>query len=461
MSYKEPGVIINQRKNQSYTSGVGSYLPICVVGSGLSTIKKIFKVVKDSEAYSVIRDDNGNIVSFSSIIRIGNTEKATDYNVGTHMDDYTRASQSIGGTLVDVILWGTELGDIKPVTGNTFYAEVEFVPSAAHYELQIMTSKEQVQKEYGLDVNGGVINNIALGAIIALENTSMVYTLKVVKAGATVTAAELQVGLDKLRGEKDAYRIMMADVPADDLNLAVVNHVRTMSDPIEGSERVTLLAKTQSATTATEVASLVGGYAAALNDFRVAVVYPDRAKRKLSDGVEYSLTGQFLAIALASMKAAGRPEQSYTEKQILNFTELVGVKMTRAEKNLVAEQGVMILEQNRRGEPITVRHGVSTDMSSIQMRELSVTELADYVSRVLRPVLRQYKGKNITRSLVTRIEGSVNSTLAELIKNGHVLDESKVASIQQLVDSPDSIAIEILIKVPYPCNYITVIVSYD
>lgn len=459
--YKEAGVIINQRKNQSYTSGVGSYLPICVIGSGLSTIKKVFKVVKDSEAYSVIRDDSGNIVSFSSIIRIGNTEKATDYNVGTHMSDYSRSSQSINGVLVDVVLWGTDEGDLEPTIGNTFYAEVEVVPPTSHYDLKIMTSKKQVEDEYGLDVNSGTINNITLGALIALENTSMVYTLKVAKAGSTVTAAELQVGLDKLRGEKDAYRIMIADVSADDLNLAVVNHVRTMSDPTEGSERVTLLAKAQSASTASEVASLVGGYAAAIKDFRVAVVYPDRAKRKLSDGVEYLLTGQFVAIALASMKAAGRPEQAYTEKQILNFTELVGVKMTRAEKNLVAEQGVMILEQNRRGDPITVRHGISTDMSSIQMRELSVTELADYVSRVLRPVLSQYKGKNITRSLVTRIEGSVNSTLAELIKNGHILDESRVVSIQQLVESPDSIAIEILIKVPYPCNYITVIVSYD
>jgi hypothetical protein len=461
MSYREPGVIINQQKNVSLTSGVGSYLPICVIGGGALTIRKTFRLVKTVDAFTPIVDANGDYISFASIVRVGNTEKGIDYNTGTHLADYSRAAQEIAGQMVDVIKWATTGSPVVPSVGDTFYAEVEVSPGDAHFEMQIMTSKRQVIEEYGQDVVAGAINNISLAAQIALENTAMVYVKKVKKVGATPTPQELTLALEEIKGEKEPYRILLAESPSDELNLLIVNHIRQMSDPVEGGERVTILAKQHSSSNSTQVLANVGAYASALNEFRTAVIYPDKAKRTLSDGKVYTLTGQMIAIALASMKASGRPEQSYTAKQIMNFSELVGVKMTRAEKNLLAAKGVMILDQEKANFPVSVRHGVSTNMSNIQEREISVTELADYVVRVLRPVLTQYKGQNITKNLITMIEASVNSTIHDLVKRGHILDGSRIVTINQDPNQRDTIFVEVLVKVPYPCNYINVVVSYE
>ena len=461
MSYREPGIRITQKKNTSYTGAVGSNLPVCLVGSGLTTLSKTYSIVKLNAAYSYITDDDGDYVSFSAIEKIGNTSGATDYNTGDHLTDYSKSTQVIGSDTVDVIAWTGGVDDNTPVTGDTFYATVTETPSDKHYELKSFASALEVIAEYGDDIVNDVINNISLAAQIAIENTSLVYTIKAKKAGSTITASEINVALEKAKVNSDLYRIIPVDGPKADVNLAVMQHVNLMSDPEEASERVTLVAAEHSSTTFEDVNTNVGGYAEAIADYRVGVVYPDKATRILSDGEVHQLGGAFIAVALATMKSALKPEEAYTGKNINNFISLIGVAMTRSQKNILVNKGVMLLTQEKSGYPITVRHGVTTDMSNIQMREFSITELGDYVPRIIRPALKSYIGKNITASLITQIKGSVESTLGTMIRAGNILDGSSVLSIEQDEDNPDTIYISIRVYVPYPCNYIDIVVLYE
>lgn len=463
MSYREPGVQITQQKNTSFAGAIGSFMPTCIVAPGFATLTKTFQVVRGSGTFDAVVDGGGDYVTIDSVTKIGNTRSTEDYNIDDHLTDYTVGTETIDGESVDVITWSETVGAVTPSEGSAYYVTAVVVPSESHYELKTMTSIEGVIEEYGPDVDGsGNINPISLAAQIALENAGLVFTLKVEKAGVSVTPMEYQTALEKIKTNSDTYRIIPVGMTDASIGTSTITHVRLASTPEEGMERVTLLAAPDhSSSTAGDVITNVGGYAEGLNEFRAAVPYPDAAKRTLSDGNKYTLSGGYITAALAALKSSLRPEKAYTGEQITNFEELVGVNMTKGEKNLLAAKGVMILNQDRPGFPIEVRHGLSTDMSSIQMREISVTELADFVAKAVRPALRNYIGQNITNRLITMVEGSVNSVLESLIRAGNILPGSSVTEIFQVETSPDTIAVKVRVNVPYPCNYIDVVVAYE
>jgi len=460
--YRQPGIIITQEKNTTFANNTGSFMPICLVGSGKDTIQKTFKLTKDSNDYSAIIDDDGDYVSIDSVVSVGNSKGSIDYNTVDHSSDYNLETETIDGESIDVLRWSGEVEAVVPDVGNVFYATVVVTPKASHYDLKMFTSKKQVVAEYGEDVDGtGSIDNISLACQIALENSPLVYAVKIDKESASATSDEFNTALAKTEEEKDIYRIVPVDDPSSANNLAVLNHIRILSTPDEAKERIAIVPPIYSSSDSSGIVTDVKAYAEAMSEFRLATVYPDKARRTLSDGEVHLLNGQFLCTALASRKSVLDPEVPYTGKQITNFTKLVGVKMSRYEKNNLASSGVMILNQDKEGFPIEVRHGLSTDMSSLQFKELSITELADFTVKKIRPALKNYIGKNINDALLTQVEGSVSSVLNSLIRKGHILGESRVTELYQVEESPDTIAVAVRVQVPYPCNYIDVVVFYN
>ena len=95
-------------------------------------------------------------------------------------------------------------------------------------------------------------------------------------------------------------------------------------------------------------------------------------------------------------------------------------------------------------------------MSSVDTRENSIFGIKDFASKYIRKSLDIYVGKyNITADLVTKITGSTNSAISELIQMEYILSGS-IISVSQDALNPDSIIVEILIDVPYPCNSIEI-----
>jgi hypothetical protein len=463
--YRQPGVIVTQEKNTTFANNIGSFMPVCLVGSGKSTIQKTFKLTKDENDYNAIVDKDGDYVSIDSVVSIGNSKNSIDYNTVDHSSDYNLETETIDGETVDVIRWAdpvTVTDAVLPKVGDVFYATVVVVPKSSHYDLKMFTSISQVIEEYGEDVDtGGNVDNIALACKIALENSPLIYAVKIDKVGSTATTDEFNAALAKTEDEKDIYRVVPVDDPSSANNLSVINHLRILSGPDESKERISIIPPIYSSSDAAGIVTDIKAYAEALSEFRAATIYPDQAKRTLSDGNVHILKGQFICTALASMKSVLNPEEPYTGKQITNFTELVGVKLSRYEKNNLASSGVTVLNQEKSGFPVEVRHGLSTDMSSLQLKELSITELADFTVKKIRPALKNYIGKNITDALLTQVEGSVSSVLNSLIRKGHILGDSRVTQLYQVEESPDTIAVAVRVQVPYPCNYIDVVVYYN
>ncbi len=447
MLYKEPGPYLYLENNPKYNTGVTPSLIPVILGEGLDNLTKTVSIVRSSETYDLL--PFSNVVS---IDKVGNLKDSEDYVIST---DYTLHTDG------DKIDW-SPAGE-EPAVGDTYYVTLTYTPGNDHYEPKLMSSKDQVEETYGPDVDeSGAINKVSLAAQICLDYANLVYVCQVKKSGATIAATDYQAALDQyIKYLPDAYRIIPADLQAD-INLKIIKHVDLMSTPEERMERVTILGADHTSEDATAVITNVGGYAETIANKRVSVIYPDQATRQLSDGNYYTLDAPMIAAALAGWKCAQPTARAFTKGQLTSFYELSGIKMSRTEKNLLAAKGVMILDQNMgAGTPIEVRHGLTTDMSSLQTKEASVIEVGDYCAKYLRDGLSSYIGKyNVTPDLIVRLKGTTKSLLS-ILSEEKVIISGEVSALYQDEVNPDTVIIKVIVKVPYPCNYIEITLFLD
>jgi hypothetical protein len=126
----------------------------------------------------------------------------------------------------------------------------------------------------------------------------------------------------------------------------------------------------------------------------------------------------------------------------------------------MAEGGVWIYTQDSIGSPLYCRHQMSTDATSIAKRELSITKALDFVAKFIRKGLKPYIGnRNITPAFIKLVETVLNGISRYLVREGYI-EDMKVLSVKQDGDAPDTIYIDINIKVLYPVNYIKVTLMF-
>ena len=122
----------------------------------------------------------------------------------------------------------------------------------------------------------------------------------------------------------------------------------------------------------------------------------------------------------------------------------------------MAAGGVYILVQDVQGAPVICRHQLSTDLTSIETRELSITKVVDYTAKFLRTGLRNFIGRsNITQPFLDNLSTVIQGQLNFLIENG-VLIGADINNILQDADAPDTVLVDITLDVPFPCNYIRI-----
>lgn len=128
--------------------------------------------------------------------------------------------------------------------------------------------------------------------------------------------------------------------------------------------------------------------------------------------------------------------------------------------NTMAEGGTWIMTQDSPTGPIYSRHQMSTDITSIAKREMSITKAVDYTSKFVRKALSPFIGAyNITPAFLKLVETVLVGTGLYLIREG-VLNDFKVVSVTQDEINPDTIRCEINILVKYPVNYIKVTLTF-
>lgn len=204
------------------------------------------------------------------------------------------------------------------------------------------------------------------------------------------------------------------------------------------------------------VAETVAEANATYKNRRLYSTFPDTIKTTVQ-GSEKSLPGYYACAALAGMCGAQPPQQGFTNFPITGLTGVVGTeKFTKRQLNVMAAGGTFILLQNTIGAPVTPRHQLSTDLTSIETRELSITKVVDFVAKFLRTSVRKFIGTSvIDKNLLDTLGSTVHAALKFLEEVG-VLNGSNINQLVQDSANPDTVLIDITLDVPYPCNYIRI-----
>lgn len=204
------------------------------------------------------------------------------------------------------------------------------------------------------------------------------------------------------------------------------------------------------------MADTVAGANAGFNNRRAYSIFPDTIKTTIN-GIEKSLPGYYACAAIAGMVAGQPPQQPFTNFPITGLTGVVGTeKFKKSQLNIMAGGGTYILTQDVQGGPVCSRHQLSTQLLSIETRELSITKVVDFVAKFMRLGVRKFIGTQIiNKDLLDTIGTTIQGMLSFLTEAG-VLNGANLNNLVQDEDAPDTILVDITLDVPYPCNYIRI-----
>lgn len=204
-----------------------------------------------------------------------------------------------------------------------------------------------------------------------------------------------------------------------------------------------------------KIAETVAALNSGIKNRRVFSLFPDTIKASLS-GTEELLPSYYAAAAITGMIASQPPQQGFTNLPMTGFTGVQGSSDTFSTRqlNVMAAGGTYILVQDADGAPVICRHQLSTDLASIETRELSITKVVDYVAKFMRVGLRNFIGTfNITQPFLDTLSTVIQGMLSFLTESGTILG-GDLNNLIQDTTQPDTVLVDVTLDVPFPCNYI-------
>ena len=174
--------------------------------------------------------------------------------------------------------------------------------------------------------------------------------------------------------------------------------------------------------------------------------------------VESPVPGTIGAAAIGGMISGYPPETPFTNLAVTGISRLMYSmdKFTESDLNTMAEGGNYLLIQTSSTAPIYCRHQLTTDMTSVERRELSILKTLDFIAKFMRNGLSGYIGRyNISPQFLKLLTMSLQAQIIYLVKNGHVND-IKILNIAQAEEAADTVEVSLNVLVKYPVNYIKI-----
>ena len=178
------------------------------------------------------------------------------------------------------------------------------------------------------------------------------------------------------------------------------------------------------------------------------------------DGVTITpVPGYYFACAYAGATQSELPQMGFTNRPFAGFARVFFTNdyFTESHLNVIAEGGTTIVIQPRALAPLTVRHQLTTDMTSIEKREYSVTKNLDHMAKTARITFRPYIGRYLINDDTLNILYSVGNALVERWKRDGQVITGSVDKFQVDPTQADKVFACFYLKVPIPLNYIRLI----
>ncbi len=215
---------------------------------------------------------------------------------------------------------------------------------------------------------------------------------------------------------------------------------------------VTTGEKLETCETLAEIAGGVTGF----QNRRLVMIQPESASVQLG-GMETLVPGYYWGCGVAAMTGQQNPSQPFTNLPMVGFVRPIGSNDLFSENAMAtaAAGGIYWIIQDAPGAPCVSRHQLTTDVSSLKTRELSILKSVDYVAKLLRSQVKRFIGRNnITRQLLEAVSLGMQGALSSV--SGSVVAEASLDAITQDENNPDTIRAEVTIVPFYPANYIKI-----
>jgi len=195
---------------------------------------------------------------------------------------------------------------------------------------------------------------------------------------------------------------------------------------------------------------------------RVIAMAPFCAAVSITDpttgnAVEYAVSGEFLAAAMAGLYLANDVAQTLTLEKVVGFSRIVQA-YDEPTMDAMAADGLTVLEDVGSGS-LQVRHYKTTNPTSILYSEPTCTTIADYTRQQFRIGLQQFIGRKNTTSLMNTM-----TLCAASILQGEMADEiiTNYQNLLVVADDADPTLIHVTAQVlpMFSVLYIDVVFTF-
>ena len=200
---------------------------------------------------------------------------------------------------------------------------------------------------------------------------------------------------------------------------------------------------------------------------RIVAAYPNRLNLNVDSGKTLEVGGYYLAVAYGALLVSGNVNRGLTKRQIsgfYSFPQSIIQEMTTAFKDNLSKNGVSVTELDRLSRK-TVRHGVTTDMSALDSREISLVRTADTLYQMLYTGLEAADliGQPITLDTTSNIKNIVSGILERAKGDETIIDWQNLLVRQQTtpLGDPTIIEVKFAYRPAVPLNYLSVKFKID
>lgn len=205
----------------------------------------------------------------------------------------------------------------------------------------------------------------------------------------------------------------------------------------------------------TAVAAAAGSESQPYLSRRVYMLYGAAVDTSVN-GITQKVPLYYAAAAISGMIAQLSPEQPFTNVPITGFNRVYGTDDTFSENQMdvIADGGRYVLVNN--GGTVASRHSRSTDPTSIEARELSITKSIDWLAKGVRSTNRVFIGRFvIDQGFLDQLTMANEGFLSFAVQLG-VVAKARLTDILQDESEPDTILINIEATPKFPANKIRV-----
>jgi hypothetical protein len=346
-----------------------------------------------------------------------------------------------------------ERGGAEPAIGDIYYVSYDF--SKRDYSPRVYTKMSSIERAFGLP---GADSPTALAAYLMLLNGASAVGVKQVKKDAGSTnagVASYTNALDELEGLLPGRIRPSVLVPLVPYTLELAQylsaHCAIQSDIRHRAERTAILGF-QAGTQPSEAADA----AKSVGDARIRLLYPDMLTVTTTDAdgrdTEQLIDGRYLAAMMAARSSSPNrdPASPWTGTKFVGTNGLSRI-LDPVTQNQVAAAGVSVCED--RPPFIKVRHGLTTDMSSIMTKTPTVAQIADFVQQQSRDTLEGFIGVKFLPQILTQVEGRI-ATMFKTMVQGQIV--AGYTGIKASLDPNDPTAakVEAFYQPVFPLLYI-------